>query len=626
MWGISPYHTDEQINAYKVENGITNPCAGNEGGGLNALNVIIAGQIFNGYPTYCVICPDRTIFFEICFPPTVSCFDPYLEQCEPLPLIADFTADNLTPGIGEIVNFTDLSTNDPYQWSWVFTPSTVSYVGGTNSGSQNPEVQFELDGYYTVELTATNIDGSHTETKTDYILVTGPTVADFSADILTPGVGQTVSFTDLSSYDPISWSWAFTPSSITYVEGTTSTSQHPKVQFNNVGLYTVGLTATNIYGVDTEVKTDYINTSLHCNASGAGNYLYIANVQIGTINNSTEQEYYTDYTYLSTDVTQGQTDVEITVVNGNYFGNDDLGIWIDWNNNGSFYDTGENVVCEINDQGQGTFLFDVPADAEIGTTTMRVRIKYDGPDCGDPCGITNYGEVEDYSINVTPPSIYVDITVFLEGPFNETNMDASLVSVLPLSQPFNTAPWNYSGTENVAIIPGSDIVDWVLIDVRDATSADQATPATSTERQAALLKNNGKVVDIEGNPVLSFSTSVSEGLFVVVYQRNHIPVISGTSLIESGGVYNFNFSLAEGQAYGGADAHKEVVPGIWAMASGDGDADGFININDKNNVWTGEAATKGYFYGDFNLDVQVDNKDKNDNWQPNNGMGSQVPD
>jgi len=197
-----------------------------------------------------------------------------------------------------------------------------------------------------------------------------------------------------------------------------------------------------------------------------------------------------------------------------------------------------------------------------------------------------------------PVRIDVDLTVFLEGPFNGTNMDASLNSVLPLSQPFNTSPWDYSGTETVTSIPGTDIVDWVLIDIRDTTSVDLATPVTSIGRQAAFLKNDGKVVDIEGNYVLNFSASVSEGLFVVVYQRNHIPVISATSLVESGGMYTFNFSSAEGQAYGGVDAHKEVVPGVWAMASGDGDADGSIDINDKNNVWTGEASTKVLFTSD----------------------------
>jgi len=65
--------------------------------------------------------------------------------------------------------FTDLSTNTPTSWLWSFTPSTITYVSGTDQNSQHPQVQFNANGLYTVELTATNGGGSDTETKTGYI-------------------------------------------------------------------------------------------------------------------------------------------------------------------------------------------------------------------------------------------------------------------------------------------------------------------------------------------------------------------------------------------------------------------------------------------------------------------------
>ena len=40
-----------------------------------------SGQNFLGWPTYVVICPDRTLFFDPCYPPTVTGFDPYFGQC-----------------------------------------------------------------------------------------------------------------------------------------------------------------------------------------------------------------------------------------------------------------------------------------------------------------------------------------------------------------------------------------------------------------------------------------------------------------------------------------------------------------------------------------------------------------
>ena len=44
MWGLTPYNNDDEINAYKTAQGITNPCAGTDGGGDDAIDIVIAGQ------------------------------------------------------------------------------------------------------------------------------------------------------------------------------------------------------------------------------------------------------------------------------------------------------------------------------------------------------------------------------------------------------------------------------------------------------------------------------------------------------------------------------------------------------------------------------------------------------
>jgi hypothetical protein len=138
----------------------------------------------------------------------------------------------------------------------------------------------------------------------------------------------------------------------------------------------------------------------YCAASGGGDE-YISGVEIGSINNTgTGSDSYADYTNLSTDLTQGDTGVEITVTNGHVYTNDDLGVWIDWNQDEDFDDANENVVCSVDDGANGTYTFDVPVDALEGSTVMRVRIKWSGSDCGSSCGSTQYGEVEDYTINV----------------------------------------------------------------------------------------------------------------------------------------------------------------------------------------------------------------------------------
>jgi thiol-disulfide isomerase/thioredoxin len=92
FWGISNDLNDPDlvIDQYKTDYNVTNPCAGPQGGGTSAHTIIISGQIFQGWPTYCVICPDRTLFFDPCYPPTVTGFDPYFEQCAATTGINDY--------------------------------------------------------------------------------------------------------------------------------------------------------------------------------------------------------------------------------------------------------------------------------------------------------------------------------------------------------------------------------------------------------------------------------------------------------------------------------------------------------------------------------------------------------
>jgi len=63
-----------------------------------------------------------------------------------------------------------------------------------------------------------------------------------------------VTFTDSTVNFPTSWAWSFTPNTVTYVQGTSATSQNPKVVFNNPGTYQVQLIAANVTGSDTLVE------------------------------------------------------------------------------------------------------------------------------------------------------------------------------------------------------------------------------------------------------------------------------------------------------------------------------------------------------------------------------------
>lgn len=164
FWGISPQDNNAAIDAYKATHGITNPCAGTEGNGPAAIDIIIAGQNFLGYPTYCVVCPDKEMAFDICYPPTVSCLVNEIEDC-PVPLTPNFEPDTTTIPVYRDIAFTDLSTGDITSWEWVFE--------GGNPGTsteQNPVVTYDTVGVYDVTLTIS--DGTNTQTLTREDLIT----------------------------------------------------------------------------------------------------------------------------------------------------------------------------------------------------------------------------------------------------------------------------------------------------------------------------------------------------------------------------------------------------------------------------------------------------------------------
>ena len=178
--------------------------------------------------------------------------------CNVDPPIADFSASLTNICEGDCIDFTDLSTSTATggitTWAWDFG-------NGATSALPNPTgICYATAGTYDVELTVTDANGTHTETKTSYITVTvcaGPQpIADFSASNTTLCEGDCIDFTDLSTSSAAGgitgWSWDFG-------NGQTSTLQNPTgICYATAGNYTVTLIVTDANGNGTETKTSYI--------------------------------------------------------------------------------------------------------------------------------------------------------------------------------------------------------------------------------------------------------------------------------------------------------------------------------------------------------------------------------
>ncbi|MCD4745338.1 MAG: PKD domain-containing protein, partial [Bacteroidales bacterium] len=232
-------------------------------------------------------------------------------------------------------------------------------------------------------------------------------------------------------------------------------------------------------------------------------------------------------------------------------------------------------------------------------------------------------------IFVETPSFYLDIKAFFEGPYYDTSMYRFLntYGYMPNSQPYNISPWYYNGTESVASIPNNDIVDWILIELRE-TPGDASTANSSTmiSQKAAFILKDGIIVDLDGTSFPVFNLAIFDNLYVAIWHRNHLGVMSAIPLIKAGCIYSYDFTVGSGQAYGGILAHKEIASGVWGMVGGDSNPDGQINNSDKIDVWIPQSGNSGYLEADFNMSGTVDNQDKNDVWLPNSGSGSQIPD
>ncbi|MCP9749438.1 GEVED domain-containing protein [Ferruginibacter sp. HRS2-29] len=133
----------------------------------------------------------------------------------------------------------------------------------------------------------------------------------------------------------------------------------------------------------------------------------ITNVTLGTLNNNSTcgAGGYTNYTtnpaIVIPDVIKGGANpIRVTVGPG---GTEYVGVWIDYNQNGTF-ETTEFTLLGSGNGSTITGAVNAPAAALSGNTRMRVRVQYNTPVLStQACAASSsFGEVEDYTVNLVP--------------------------------------------------------------------------------------------------------------------------------------------------------------------------------------------------------------------------------
>ncbi|HET8963709.1 MAG TPA: GEVED domain-containing protein [Chitinophagales bacterium] len=279
----------------------------------------------------------------------------------------------------------------------------------------------------------------------------------------------------------ITYQWEVSTDGVDWMEITGATSSMYGATQTEASWYHAIVTCTET-GESSTSEAVYVGQNLgiecYCEptyTTGTSGGDFVSYVGLGTISNTTdasEAPFYTYYNDMSTDLVIGN-DYTVEVTSGSYTLNNDIAVWIDFNNNGSFEDAGEllGTSLDLADYSSGFFPFTVPDDATLGTTRMRVRDIWNLS--GDPlsCGTYGYGETEDYNVNITTGGDCV--------PAPPTDIYADGISATTATIHWTIAPGTSASRLVVWELSTGKVVKYIIYDGDSFTVPGELTPSTT---------------------------------------------------------------------------------------------------------------------------------------------------
>lgn len=368
---------------------------------------------------------------------------------------------------------------------------------------------------------------------------------------------------------------------------------------------------------------------------------------VSKINSDCGVASYSDFTATPVPVNSGQTydfiARSVTGGSGSYFPQH-LSIWIDFNQNGTF-ETTEQVFQSASANSMSPTVsgsFSIPAGATLGLTRMRIRSQYyDNGVVSNPCGTLQFGEAEDYTLQINgvtpPPTVTLQLKVLLEGPYRtntglmitmlnqrgllpgQTPVGSSAITTPP-GQPYAGSPWSYAGTESLSSYQ-TNVVDWILVSLRQGSPLVQNTAF----KTAALVRSDGVVIMVAPPPVLV----ANQSYYIVIEHRNHLGILSHMPVSVQNGVLSYDFTTQNSYtATSPVSIGQKQIGTVFAMHSCDGNKnlanqDFVVNVNDYSLWLDNNGRFDLYSPADFNMDAQISASDKAQ-WNSNNSKFSMV--
>lgn len=180
---------------------------------------------------------------------------------------------------------------------------------------------------------------------------------------------------------------------------------------------------------------DFSDIPLTGTSYGSAAHLYDNNIRLGSLISQESKPY--DTVDASGDNDDGVVVPEIVLGQSNVFqatvlGSGYLQAWIDWNSDGDFLDTGEQIVSNLQDNQAGdtnsaannmTFSVDAPSGITPGQTYARFR--WSSMVDLDSVTEADDGEVEDYLVTIKAPPLVCGINSIANGLYSTASVSAN---------------------------------------------------------------------------------------------------------------------------------------------------------------------------------------------------------
>ncbi len=199
-------------------------------------------------------------------------------------------------------------------------------------------------------------------------------------------------------------------------------------------------------------------------------------------------------------------------------------------------------------------------------------------------------------------AVYTSAKAYLQGAYNVgsgrhkdvTSDWAAIINAAAQSQPYNYAAFgNYNGTEAVhpslvgPNVADTDAFDWVLLELKDASN-------TVIARRAALILENGNIVDVDGVSPVAFHGPIHGKYSLTIRHRNHLSIRSATTHDFGATPVPFDFTGSQASAYQDPaittnEAMKELAPGKFGLWGGNANGNRVVNYgplpgSDRGNI------------------------------------------